>query len=1006
VTASKINDRQFYKTMPAFWRGCMLFCFTTSVIAAQDAAVDPVEGIVLSLFERKCVTCHGADTQESGLRLDGKQFIALGGEHGPVVRAGKSRESELYQRITSKNADERMPPESEEPLSADEIEQIKQWIEFPDLWKNLESAGVAIVDKRMDHWAWKPIVRPTIPMIALGPGVTSSVDRFIREKILSEGLLPSPQADRRTLIRRVTFDLLGLPPSPHEVDAFVADTDPMAWENLVERLLASPRYGERWARHWLDVVHYGDTHGYDKDQPRPNAWPYRDYVIRALNTDKPYVRFIEEQIAGDMLYPDTRDGIEALGFISAGPWDLIGHAEVPETKIDGKIARHLDRDDMVANTIGTFMSATVQCAQCHNHKFDPFTQEDYYSLQAVFSALDRTDKPYSSDPKVMKLHESLNEQKRTLESRKKELTVALQKIAGPRLIELEQEIAAAEAKTGNASQEFGYHSAIATDRSTVKWVQVDLGAEYPVDSVVLRPCYDDFNMIGAGFGFPARYKIEISNDSNFQKDVTTIVSHESADQPNPGVTQQEFFCGKNGRFVRMTTIALAPRQNDFIFALAELEVRNTEGKNLAARALVSSLDSIEAPLRWSQKNLVDGLAPQGSGNVVALLAERKALVEGIADQSIVTHLADCESDLAAVLAQQNALAPLDRVYAGTVHVGSGTFLGTGAVGGKPRPIHLLLRGQVTQPSREVSPGAMVSIQPLEGRFNLPPDHREGDRRVALVRWITDSRNPLTWRSIVNRIWHYHFGRGIVDSPNDFGHMGSRPSHPELLDWLACEFRDSGGSLKSLHRTILHSATYRQSSAFIETNAQQDTENRFLWRYNRRRLEAEAIHDSVLDISGSLDLTMGGPGWKDFKVERPEHSPHYRYDLADPMDRTTWRRSIYRFLVRSQTQPLMTSLDCADPSMRVDKRNESLSPIQALALLNNGFMVVQAKQYASRLAVEAGDSHRDQIRLAFRLALCRDPDPSEQEALESLAVDYGMENVCRLIFNLSEFTFID
>ena len=455
----------------------------------------------------------------------------------------------------------------------------------------------------------------------------------------------------------------------------------------------------------------------------------------------------------------------------------------------------------------------------------------------------------------------------------------------------------------------------------------------------------------------------------------------------------------------MTTIALAPRQNDFIFALAELEVRNTEGKNLAARALVSSLDSIEAPLRWSQKNLVDGLAPQGSGNVIALLAERKALVEGIADQSIVTHLADCESDLAAVLAQQNALAPLDRVYAGTVHVGSGTFLGTGAVGGKPRPIHLLLRGQVTQPSREVSPGAMVSIQPLEGRFNLPPDHREGDRRVALVRWITDSRNPLTWRSIVNRIWHYHFGRGIVDSPNDFGHMGSRPSHPELLDWLACEFRDSGGSLKSLHRTILHSATYRQSSAFIETNAQQDTENRFLWRYNRRRLEAEAIHDSVLDISGSLDLTMGGPGWKDFKVERPEHSPHYEYSKFDPEDVRSHRRSVYRFIVRSQPDPFMTTLDCADSSQSTPRRHETQTALQALSLLNNRFTLTMAQHFAVRLET-AAESMEARIDEAFRLLTGRTPSAEERRQTLAYAEVHGLPALCRLLFNLSEFVFVD
>ena len=253
-------------------------------------------------------------------------------------------------------------------------------------------------------WSFRPLSRPSLPALSTTDAnrVRTPIDAFILAKLREKGLTPSPEADRRTLIRRLTFDLIGLPPTPEEVDTFLADDRPDAYERLADRLLASPQYGERWGRHWLDVVHYGDTHGYDKDKPRPNAWPYRDYVIRAFNADRPYRRFVQEQLAGDVLFPGTADGIEALGFIAAGPWDFIGHAEVPESKIDGQIARHLDRDDMVANTMNTFASLTVQCAQCHNHKFDPIAQEDYYSLQAVFAALDRADKKYYSDPAIAK----------------------------------------------------------------------------------------------------------------------------------------------------------------------------------------------------------------------------------------------------------------------------------------------------------------------------------------------------------------------------------------------------------------------------------------------------------------------------------------------------------------------------------------------------------------------------------------------------------------------------
>jgi mono/diheme cytochrome c family protein len=331
---------------------------------------------VESIMRARCVGCHNGMTSSGGLRLDNPDFIA----RETIILPGRAERSLLYQRLVAAEG-EQMPPVGER-LSAREIGLIRSWI---DGMASRQEAGGG-------HWAWQSIVRPEVPGGSNPAG--NPIDAFIRERLAREGWGSAPEADRRTLIRRVTFDLTGLPPTPERVAAFIADQRPDAWERLVDELLASPHYGERWARHWLDVVHYGDTHGYDKDKPRPQAWPYRDYVIRALNEDKPYARFIEEQLAGDALYPGTRDGYEALGFIAAGPWDFIGHAELPESKVDGKIARHLDRDDMVANTIGTFASVTVHCAQCHNHKFDPIPQADYYALQAVFAALDRAEMKY------------------------------------------------------------------------------------------------------------------------------------------------------------------------------------------------------------------------------------------------------------------------------------------------------------------------------------------------------------------------------------------------------------------------------------------------------------------------------------------------------------------------------------------------------------------------------------------------------------------------------------
>jgi hypothetical protein len=350
------------------------------------------------------------------------------------------------------------------------------------------------------------------------------------------------------------------------------------------------------------------------------------------------------------------------------------------------------------------------------------------------------------------------------------------------------------------------------------------------------------------------------------------------------------------------------------------------------------------------------------------------------------------------------------LYAGTVYQGGAPLTGTGDGFGKPREIHILARGDVTRPGKLVGPGAIAAITELAGYFDLPADHKEGDRRAALSRWLTDPKNPLTWRSIVNRVWLYHFGRGIVDTPNDFGRMGQLPTHPELLDWLAITFRDSGQSLKSLHRLIVTSATYRQTSsppddASTAASREVDGGNAYYWRMNRRKLEAEAIRDSMLFASGKLEVTMYGPSFKDFVIEKPEHSPHYRYDLFDPEDAACHRRSVYRFLVRSQQQPLMAALDCADPSMAVGKRNQTATPLQGLALLNNRFSLVMARYFAERVAQTEGNLD-EQLKAAFGIALARSPDDQELQTLREYAQRHGLANACRLIFNLNEFVFVD
>ncbi|MCO6455465.1 MAG: DUF1553 domain-containing protein [Pirellulaceae bacterium] len=987
---------------------------------ARGEEPDEFHERIAPLLERRCVSCHNDQQRKGDFSLETAERAFADG----YIEPGDAGASHLIDVLTPVGGRARMPKDAD-PLSADDLAALRAWIDRGARWP----AEVRLSEPRvadLNWWSLRPLQRPAVPVPerdarpATGGDARrqlpqrNPIDAFVQRKLDEQGLSCASEADRRTLIRRVSFDLLGLPPSPEEVEEFVQDEDPRAYERLVDRLLASPHYGEHWARHWLDVVHYADTHGYDKDKPRPNAWPYRDYVIRSLNQDKPYAQFVREQIAGDVLWPGTVDGVTATGFIAAGPWDFIGHAEVPETKIDGRIARHLDRDDMVSSTLNTFCSITVQCARCHSHKFDPVTQEHYYSLQAVFAALDRAERSYDADPHTAARREQLAERQRQLAAEHAELDSEVARAAGPQLAAVDADLSKLrgqqQAATG-ARPEFGYHSAIEASPDATKWVQVDLGQTTAIATVVYVGCHDNFNGIGHGFGFPVRYKIELSDDPLFQRAVTTLVDHTRADVDNPGTSPQSIQApaGTEARYVRVTATRLAPRQNDYIFALAELSVLTPDGRNAARGQPVTALDSIEAPVRWRRQNLVDeyfyGAGQPGRERIAELTRQRRELLAASLSDELRARLAATGEALRQTAEALQALPPQRSVYAGTVHTGAGNFVGTGAASGRPRAIHVLHRGNILEPRGEVAPGALPIIPGLDWRFNLPSEHAEGERRVALADWLVHADNPLTWRSIVNRVWLYHFGRGIVDSPNDLGRMGQLPTHPELLDWLAVEFRDGGQSLKTLHKLIVTSSVYRQSSADDPRQSQLDRDNAWLWRMNRRRLTAEEVRDAVLAVSGKLDRSMYGPGYQLFVVERPEHSPHYEYDLHDPDDARSHRRGIYRFIVRSQPDPFMTALDCADSSQSVPKRDETVTALQALSLLNNKFMLRMSEHFAARLRSEA-DGDDAQVERGFGLVTGRRPAEAERAALADYARQHGTENLCRLLLNLNEFVFVD
>ncbi len=833
------------------------------------------------LVER-CYECHGGAKVKGDLRLNTRDGLRKAVAEGTLLRALRWTDPEL-----------KMPPK--EQLDATAVDAFEEWIRRgardPRVEKSVEAKPL---------WSLQP----------LRTSSHASIDDFIRAKLAEKGLKRSPPASRLALIRRASFDLTGLPPSPEEVDAFLADGD---LAKLVDRLLASPRYGERWGRHWLDAVHFGETHGYDKDKKRPNAWPYRDYVIRAFNEDRPWPRFVQEQVAGDVLFPGEEEAVVALGFLAAGPWDFVGHVELPESKTDGLIARYNDRDDMLSTVMGSFQSLTVHCARCHDHKFDPIPQEDYYALQAVFAGVDRADREIRPDP------------------RRSALEAELRAVGGP-------------------SPSNGWHSGIEPAADRTKWVEVDLGREVAIDEIRLIPARPTDFKDSPGFGFPASWRVELDGRP----------LHAVDEGKNPGDVAVVVKGGK-GRVVRMTATKLWERTKDYVFALAELEVISG-GRNVAAGATVRSQDSIEAG-RWSRAMLVDGFDSRSRRGD----AGRKA-------------------ELQAALA---ALPPSRKVYAATnAFAGSGGFQPATS----PRAVNVLARGDVKRPLRPAVPGALSCVPGAP--FACADASKEGERRAALARWLTAPSNVLLRRSLVNRVWLHHFGRGLVETPNDFGRMGAEPTHPELLDFLVRVFVEDGESIKRLHRRILLSETWQQASADDPAARAVDADNKLLWRMDRRRLDAESFRDALLFASGRLDLRMGGPSEEHFAF-KDDHSPVYDYTRADPD--AGRRRSVYRFVVRSVPDPLFDVLDGADPSILTPRRNTTLTALQALAALNDPFVLRQCEHLAAR-----AKDVEDLVRRVWG----RRPSAAEAEPLRGYAAKHGMANLARLLFNSNEFVFVD
>ncbi|MDF1858966.1 MAG: DUF1553 domain-containing protein [Verrucomicrobiales bacterium] len=959
---------------------------------------------IAPLLEAKCLSCHHSGEAKGDFVLSTREeaFQLAGG-----IVPGEAEESLLFQVVSG--ADPEMPKKGK-PLTEKQVALLRDWIDTGASWP--ESRVLNDNPERdLDWWSLAPLKDPRLGSSSHG----NPVDSFIEAKLTGQQLTPVPEANAQTLIRRITYDLTGLPPTPEEIDHFLtaSQTDrELAWGNLVDRLLSSPAFGEKFAQHWLDLARYAETHGYDKDKPRNNAWPYRDYVIRSLNDDKPYGRFVQEQVAGDVLFPNEPDAVTALGFLAAGPWDFIGHWEVGEGKLDGRIAKHLDRDEMISAVFNVFQSSTVQCAQCHHHKFDPVRMEDYYRLHAVFAAVDRADRVYDGLPlEDQKRKEELLSQINRLKQEQAALTTEVTRLIAAKASGLDRRISELKEKYGTGLKpQYGYHSQITKNQNEVKWVQLDFGKPKSPTEIRLIPAYDQYNNIGAGFGFPIRYRVEVSNDLLFQKNVRLLLDATGEDQPNPGTNTIVLNGdGNSFRFLRITATKLRERKADFIFALGEVEAVNEGGAaNFAREALVTAKDSIEAPVRWGRTNLVDGIFFRELGNDKALdelqeLQKRRAEIEkSVRPPGTDSRLSEIKTELESLQKAASAIPEGKLVYAAATHFPrGGRFTATS---GTPRPIHLLYRGDLTTPGDLMFPGAPPLQQNRSGIFFPETEWNEGDARAELARYLTNRENPLVWRSIANRLWQWTFGKPLVGTPNDFGRGGMKPTHPELLDYLATTLRDDPGqSMKSLVRLLVTSRAYRRSSGHDEENAKVDAGNSLLWRFHRRRLTAEELRDSILAVSGNLDRSMGGPGFQDFVIEKPQHSPHYQYHLHDPNDPKSHRRTIYRFVVRSQPQPMLTTLDCADPSMSVPERDESTTALQALTQWNNRFVEAMSVNYAKKL--DANDPEK-LVTESFRQMTGRLPSMQEIEILSAHLKSGGTASYARVLMNLNAFVYVD
>ncbi len=932
------------------------FVALLSVAIARGGEVD-FERHIVPVLVRHCAACHNSSDPAGGFDLLRAETALAGGESGSkAIVPGDASQSHLLERIRSGE----MPPEGKgAPVLADDLAKLEGWIQAGAHWPagRVLSPFEFTTDERagLDWWSLRPLRQPPVPTVSGAERTRSPIDAFVLERLEARGLSLSDEADAATLVRRATFDLTGLPPTPEEIERFLADSSGDAYEKLIDRLLASPRYGERWGRHWLDVVRFAESNGYETNTPRPHAWPYRDWVIGALNDDMDYRRFVLEQLAGDQFGADA-----ATGFLVGGAHDTVLSPDVELTLQQ----RMNDLDDMITTTSGAFLGLTVGCAKCHDHKFDPVAQRDYYRLQAIFAGVEHGERALRTldSPRIDRQRTELEQQLLAVRQQIDSLWMSHQPLA----------------QTGDALGG-------ALRPALLPTINVDRFA--PVEARLVR-----FTILDTNQAEPCLDELEVFASGDSQRNVALAANGARA-------TASSVYAGGTTKLHKLEHVNDGRYGNSHSWISAEagagwvqiewpepiqidrvVWARDRQGKY---RDRLPTRYTIEVGTTGTDWQVVatadDRHPPSDDAEAGEVLSERGLPTDA------VEQLRQLRQQAGELEQQIEELAP-SQVYAGTFKT--------------PEPTHVLFRGEPLQKRDAIAPGGIASVGEM---LSMAADAPEAQRRLALARWIGSESNPLAARVLVNRVWHYHFGQGLVNTPSDLGWGGGQPSHGELLDWLAAEFMRGGWRLKALHRAIMLSSVYRQSSDSDAQAVAIDAGDRLLWRYPPHRLEAEAIRDAILQTSGVLDLRMGGPGYDVFE---PNDNYVKVYTPKQAFTPAEWRRMVYQNKPRLREDATFGAFDCPDASQAMPRRNVSTTALQALNLLNGPFVVQQADQFAQRLRSEAGDDVDRQIGRAFQLAFGRSADDVELAAARELIQQHGLPAFCRAVFNANEFLYVN